>query len=162
MTEPTEPTEPTQEPPAKIKKSRSPEQLEVLAKARAKAVEVRKANALLRKQEKDIERQEKEHKLKERKERVAKYKPPQEEEVIKEDYIEPVKVKKERKKKVVVVEESDTSSDEEEVVVVRKKKERVPAPPKPAPKPVPSIQDVRRLKAQQNYNSLYKTMFKLN
>ena len=161
MTEPTEATEPTQEPPAKIKKSRSPEQLEVLAKARAKAVEVRKANALLRKQEKDIERQEKEHKLKERKERVAKYKPPQEEEVVKEDYVEPVKVKKERKKKVVVVEESESSDDEEEVVVVRKKK-AVPATPKPAPKPVPTIQDVRRLKAQQNYNSLYKSMFKLN
>ena len=153
MTDPTEPTEPIQEPPTKIKKSRSPEQLEVLAKARAKAVEVRKANALLRKQEKDIERQEKEHKLKERKERVAKYKAPQEEEVVKEDYIEPVKV---RKKKVVVVEES--SSDEEEVVVVRKKK---PPPQKQQQqRSVPEI-DYRKLKAQHNYNTLYKQMFSL-
>ena len=56
MTEPTEPTLSTEETPAKIKKTRSPEQLEVLAKARAKAIEVRKSNALLRKQEKEIEK----------------------------------------------------------------------------------------------------------
>lgn len=155
MTEPTEPTVPTEEPPTKIKKSRTPEQLEVLAKARAKALEVRKANALLRKQEKDIERQEKALKLKERKERVANYKKPQEEEVVQEEYVEPP-APKVRKKKVVVVEES--SSDEEEVVVVRKKKERrVPVAPAPAQPKV----DVRKLMAQRNYNNLYNSMFKL-
>ena len=163
MTEPTEDIEPTVVKPSKVKKTRSPEQLEVLAKARAKAMEVRKANAELRKQEKDIEKAEKEQKLKERKAKVEKYnKPPVEEVVEQEVYVEPKVIKKKvpKKKKVIVVEqsESESSSDEEEVMVIKKKKK--PPPQQQQPKAVPQI-DYRKLKAQQNYNTLYKQMFSL-
>tara|TARA_R100000935_G_scaffold15780_1_gene31582 strand:+ start:6575 stop:7057 length:483 start_codon:yes stop_codon:yes gene_type:complete len=160
MTDPIEEIEPVVEKPSKVKKTRSPEQLEVLAKARAKAMEVRKANAELRKQEKDIEKAEKEQKLKERKAKVDKYNKPV---VEQEDYVEPIVIKKKapKKKKIIVVEESDSeSSDEEEVVIVKKKKKPI-VRTETIRQPVPQI-DQRKLKAQKNYNTLYKQMFSLS
>lgn len=158
MTDPTEEIEPVVVKPIKVKKTRSPEQLEVLAKARARAMEVRKANAELRKQEKDIEKDEKEQKLKERKAKVERYKKPV---VEQEDYVEPKIKKTKKKKKVIVVEESssddDTSSDEEDVVIIKKKKKEPPTARRPEP-----VADPRKLKAQKNYNSLYKQMFSTN
>ncbi len=146
----TEATEPTQEIP-KVKKSRTPEQLEVLAKARQKALEVRKANAELRKKEKEIELKEKENKIKERKKKIEEYEEPEPEP-------EPVKIKKSKKK--IVIEESESES-EEEVVVVKKKKpvKRIVEPDEPIRR-VPREIDFKKLESRKNYRDLYEKMFK--
>ena len=63
----------TEQPKPKVKKTRTPEQLEALARAREKALEIRKQNAELRKAEKEIAKHEKEESIKVRKEKVKNY-----------------------------------------------------------------------------------------
>ena len=137
MTEPTEEDKTDDEsetqPLIKPKKVRSPEQLEVLKKAREKALEIRRENAKLRRAEKEIQRREKENKLNDRKEKVAKY---EQETVAKAPRI---------KKKKKVVYESESSESEEEEVVPKKKKKK---PKEPKPK-----------QTNDNYAKLYNQMF---
>ena len=139
MTEPTEEDKTDDEsetqPLIKPKKVRSPEQLEVLKRAREKALEIRRENAKLHKAEKEIERREKETKLNDRKEKVAKYE--------QETVATAPRIKK--KKKVVYVEESESSESEEEEVVSKKKRKE---PKKVEPK-----------KTNDNYAKLYNQMF---
>jgi len=156
MTEPTE-EKIVVEKKVKEKKPRTEAQLAILSAARAKALEVRKANAELRQQEKEIAKAEKTKALDERRKKVADYKKPKEPETEPEvEYHNPPVVKKKKKKKVVVVEESESSSSEEEVVVVKKKKEK-----KKVVQQEPQFtkeQLHKRAIAQRNYNKVYRQM----
>lgn len=155
--------------PKKVKKTRTPEQLEALARAREKALEIRKQNAELRKAEKELAKQEKEQNIKERKERVKKLLKEEPIKEVEEDTPDPEppapKPKaKPKKKKVIVVEESESESEEEEVVVVKKKKApkaRVAERPPPINQETREerLKQFRRKKAEQNYDNLYKQMF---
>jgi len=150
-------------------KARSPQQLEILAKARAKAQIVRAENADLKRKEKELAKAEKEKEKADRKksitERYAKLKdPPLEAEPYESDDTEVVeqppkpkpkpKVKK-TKKRVVVVPQSESESEDEEVVYVaapRKKKapkERVVYAPENPPAP------------PDPFNGMYEKMFRL-
>jgi hypothetical protein len=166
-------------PPPKAKSKRTPEQLEALAKAREKALQIRKENAELRKAEKQIEKEQKEAKIEERKEKVKNYKkkelipsqvstpniPPVEEEEIEEVEIQKPKPKPKKKKKVIIVESSD--SEEEEVVMVKKKKEKklpskIPIDRTSAPPQLTTTEkllQMRKAKAQANYNKMYSDIF---
>ena len=104
-------SEPTQAKIIKEKKPRSEEQLAVLAEARKKASSVRAENAMLRKQERDME---KDLKAKAKEERMAK-----------------VKAHQESKKKPVVELQPETDfmeeeESEDEEIVVRKKPKAKP------------------------------------
>jgi len=155
-------------------KTRSPQQLEILAKARAKAQIVRKENAELKRKEKELTKAEKEKEKADRKksitERYAKLKDPPKEpleteeyesddtEVVEQPVVKPKpkpKVKK-TKKRVVVVPQSESDTDEEEEVVYvaapRKKKapkERVVYAPEHSPAP------------PDPFGGMYEKMFKL-
>ena len=142
----------TEQPKPKVKKTRTPEQLEALARAREKALEIRKQNAELRKAEKEIAKHEKEESIKVRKEKVKNYlkKEPVKEVVEEEEPPEepepepkPKPKAKPKKKKVIVVEESESESEEEEeIVVVKKPRAKKVAPqPKPVAPPVVSRED---------------------
>ena len=155
--------------PKKVKKTRTPEQLEALARAREKALEIRKQNAELRKAEKELAKQEKEQNIKERKERVKKLLKEEPIKEVEEDTPDPdpepptPKPKaKPKKKKVIVVEESE-SEEEEEVVVVKKKAPKARVAERPPPINQESreerLKQFRKHKAEQNYNNLYKQMF---
>ena len=102
---------------------RSEAQLEILARARVKALEVRKQNALKRQQEK-----------------VAESKKPVEVEVekseetpvveeVEEEIVEVIKKPKKKKKQIVRYIEQDSSSSEEDIVYVSRSRK-----PKPKPK----------------------------
>jgi len=151
-------------------KTRSPEQLAILAQARVKAQAVRSENAKLKSQERELEKlekqQEKENRKKNVTERMAKLKgtvetepehePVEEEE---EPLPKPIKkpIKKKPKQKIVEVSDSD-SEDEEQIVYIKKSKpkkvvyrEERPVPAEP-PKPV-----YRHIRAE--HADLYKRMF---
>ena len=165
-------SEPTEQPPQvnlKTKKTRTPEQLEVLSKAREKALQIRKENAKLRQAEKQIEKDKKSKELLARKQKVEEYNNPKETPEPEPVEIEPEtpkvvkritkeKPKKEKKKKIIYVEES-SESEEEEIVYVKKSKpkkeileplERVEGF-KPPPKP--------KSKGQTNYEQMMKNTF---
>ena len=160
-------SEPPEQPPInlKTKKTRTPEQLEVLSKAREKALQIRKENAKLRQAEKQIEKDKKSKELMMRKQKVAEYNNPKE---ISEPEPEPeppkeikriskeFQKKKEKKKKIIYVEES-SESEEEEIVYVKKSKPKareLPQQPlEPQPKALP------KSKGQMNYEQIYKNTF---
>ena len=162
-------TEPT-EPPVnlKTKKTRTPEQLEVLAKAREKALQIRKENAKLRQAEKQIEKDKKSKELMMRKQKVEEYNNPKEisepepepepKEIkrISKEFQKKVEIKKEKKKKIIYVEES-SESEEEEIVYVKKSKPKAhkeqPLEPQGVEKPKP------KSKGQMNYEQIYKNTF---
>ena len=154
--------EPAEEKKVKEKKPRTEAQLAILSAARAKALEVRKANAELRNQEKEIVKAEKTKALEERKKKVADYGKPKEPEPEPEpevEYHNPPVVKKKKKKKVVVVEESESSSsEEEEVVVVKKKKKKPVVVQEDRPPQFTKEQLHKRAIAQRNYNKVYSQM----
>lgn len=158
MTEPTE--EIIVEKKVKEKKPRTEAQLAILKAAREKALEVRKANAELRSQEKEIVKAEKTKALEERKKKVADYGKPKEPEPEPEiEYHNPPVVKKKKKKKVVVVEESESSSSEEEEVVVVKKKKKKPVVVQEERQPQFTKEQLhKRAIAQRNYNKVYSQM----
>ena len=149
----------------KTKKTRTPEQLEVLSKAREKALQIRKENAKLRQAEKQIEKDKKSKELMMRKQKVAEYNSPKE---ISDPEPEPeppkeikriskeFQKKKEKKKKIIYVEES-SESEEEEIVYVKKSKPKareLPQQPlEPQPKALP------KSKGQMNYEQIYKNTF---
>ena len=124
------------------KKERSEAQLAALAAAREKAYEVRKANAALRKQEREVEAAALKDLVKERRERVHKehkqlvqQEEPEPEEDDEEELVEETRVVKKRRKKppirrrVVVVEESDEEEvPEEDVTEVHVPKPKPPDP----------------------------------
>lgn len=145
----------------KEKKPRTEAQLAILSAARAKALEVRKANADLRNQEKEIVKEQKTKAIEERKKKVADYRKPKEpEEEPEVEYHNPPVVKKKKKKKVIVVEESDSSSSEEEEVIVVKKpkaKKKAAEPELKAPQ-FTQEQLRKRALAQKNYNKVYQQM----
>ena len=153
----------TEQPKPKVKKTRTPEQLEALSRAREKALEIRKQNAELRKAEKEIAKHEKEESIKVRKEKVKNYlkKEPVKEVVEEEPDPEPPKPKaKPKKKKVIVVEESESESEEEEIVVVKKPRAKKVAPvAQPPVSREDKIKQFRKKKAENNYDNLYKQMF---
>ena len=148
-------------PPAEVKKGKkgmrksvpaTPERLEILARAREKALEVRKANAEAR--GKGKEREEARQKAEQnRKEADDKFNQRVEEEIqkrmgklhldkINEVVDEKIKAKTPRKPKKKIVYEEESSSSEEEVIVRRRKPRKTiveaPAPaPAPAPEPKP-------------------------
>mgnify|MGYP003646938105 CR=1 FL=1 len=161
MTEPTEEII-VAEKKVKEKKPRTEAQLAILSAARAKALEVRKANAELRNQEKEIVKAEKTKALEERKKKVADYGKPKDPEPEPEvEYHNPPVVKKKKKKKVVVVEESESSSsEEEEVVVVKKKKKKVKEVVVQEDRPPQFTKEQlhKRAIAQRNYNKVYSQM----
>ena len=148
----------------KTKKTRTPEQLEVLSKAREKALQIRKENAKLRQAEKQIEKDKKSKELMMRKQKVAEYNSPKE---ISDPEPEPeppkeikriskeFQKKKEKKKKIIYVEES-SESEEEEIVYVKKskpKKEILEPQERTSEKPKP------KSKGQMNYEQIYKNTF---
>jgi len=122
------------------KNQKTPAQLELLAKARVRALEVRKENTALRAKQREIDQLQK---MKERQAIEEKHK-----ELLKasepetqfdmepepEPSSEPPKAKA-KKKKIIVVEESESDS-EEEVVMVKKKK-KTPAAPQQVSQLVP-------------------------
>ena len=143
--------------PTGNKSIRSPEQLLVLAKAREKAIQVRKFNAVAKKAEKDIILIDK---LNVKKGIRAKHKELLDPETLPSIPIVPVSLpiepiepsialdpngKKVKTKKIKVVEESD--SDEEEIVYIKKAKKPVKPKkivyisdddePEPPPRPLP-------------------------
>jgi len=151
-------SEPTSE--AKPKRERSDEQKRVLEEARIKALEVRKANAELRRKERDLEKRRKEADLEARRKAVeeaeramqpeAKAKPPEPEpaeppkkepepepeEEEEEEEIVVVKKRKPKKKVKKIVYVSATDTDDDEVATIRHTKppprERSP-PQRPQP-----------------------------
>ena len=163
-------SEPPEQPPInlKTKKTRTPEQLEVLSKAREKALQIRKENAKLRQAEKQIEKDKKSKELMMRKQKVAEYNNPKEisepepepepKEIkrISKEFQKKVEIKKEKKKKIIYVEES-SESEEEEIVYVKKSKPKareLPQQPlEPQPKALP------KSKGQMNYEQIYKNTF---
>lgn len=165
-------SEPTEDPPKpinlKVKKTRTPEQLEVLSKAREKALEIRKENAKLRQAEKQIEKDKKSKEILARKQKVEEYNNPKEEpipepEIVveKETIKRIVKPKKEKKKKIIYVEES-SESEEEEIVYVKKSKPKkqevlqsIERPPQEGFKPPPQP----KTKGQMNYEALLGNTF---
>jgi hypothetical protein len=153
-------------------KSRSPEQLAILAQARIKAQAVRSENAKLKSQERELAKLEKDKEKENRKknvtDRMAKLKgtPEPEEGSIEEEAIEeeaepapkPIKkTKKKPKQKIVEVSDSEDSEEEEIVYIKKAKPKRVvyreerPVPVEP-PKPV-----YRHIRAE--HADLYKRMF---
>ena len=124
------------------KKERSEAQLAALAAAREKAYEVRKANAALRKQEREVEAAALKDLVKERRERVHKEhkqlvqqeEPEPEEDEEEPELVEETRVVKKRKKppirrRVVVIEESDEEEvPEEDVTEVHVPKPKPPDP----------------------------------
>jgi len=167
MTEPTELTDPVEVSQKKVKKTRSPEQLEVLAKAREKALQIRRENAELRKAEKDIDKEEKATKLKERRNKVENYnkqKSSQLEEVPEVARKEPSKIKsKKPKKKVLIIEESESESEEEEVIVVKKPKAKKKEDDKPEQITNEQKEKIyKRHLRRDNYNNLYNSLFRMN
>ena len=140
-----------QEPSIKVKKERTPAQLEHLRLAREKALQVRKANAELKKKEREVDRAELEQKKKARVDAVEtaykqlKGEEPKAEENDAGDEEEEVeyvyeKKPKKKKKRVVVVQQSD--SEDEEVEVVLPKRREVP-------------------KVDERRDAMYKKMFGL-
>ena len=134
----------------------TPERLEILARAREKALEVRKANAAARGKGKEREeaKQKAEHNRKEADERFNKK---VEEEIqkrmgkihldkINEVVDEKIKAKTPRKPKKKIIYEEESSSSEEEVIVRRRKPRKtiVEAAPEPAPAPEPKPPPVER------------------
>ena len=154
MTEATEPVEDRSDSDSEVcalkpKKTRSPEQLEVLKKAREKALQIRKENAKLRKAEKDIEKEKKDNDLKERKAKVAEH--TRGAEIETEEVI--VKQKKPlKKKKIIYVQESESESEDEIVIVKKRERTRGVRPTTVAP---------AKQKSKENYSRLYKQMFTL-
>ena len=162
-----EPTEPTEKINLKTKKIRTPEQLEVLAKAREKALQIRKENAKLRQAEKQIEKDKKAKELMARKQKVKEYlepvpdpepvepEPPKEIKRIPKVPVQRTVPKKEKKKKIKYVEvEESSESEEEEIVYVKKSKpkERTVAPKERVDPKVPT-------KGQENYKKLMESTF---
>jgi hypothetical protein len=114
------------EPPKKVLSVEKLKQLEI---ARAKANEVRKANAELKHKEKMIKTIEHE----ERKQQVeTKFK-----ELAKPKVEEPVVVRKPKKEKKIVYVEESSSDDEPEVVYIKKKK-----PPRQEPRQEPEVESM--------------------
>ena len=130
----------------------TPERLEILARAREKALQVRKANAEARGKGKERE-EAKQRAEKNKKEADDKFNQKVEEEIqkrmgklhldkINEVVEEKIKSKTPRKPKKKIVYEEESSSSEEEVIVRRRKPRKTiveaPAPaPEPEPKPPP-------------------------
>ena len=123
------------------KKERSESQLAYLAAARVKALSVRKENAALRKQEREVEAAALKDLVKERRERVHKehkqlvQEEPEPEDDDEEELVEETRVVKKKRKKppirrrVVVVEESDDEDvPEEDVTEVHVPKAKPPDP----------------------------------
>jgi hypothetical protein len=114
--------------PKKGEKVINEEQLEKLAMARKKALEVRRANKDIKDKEKELIKLEKEDKRKDLDNKIsARKQPPQdivgnEVNIPKENLEIVVKDKPKPKKKVKYVYEDETDSSDEEVVVVKKKK----------------------------------------
>ena len=136
----------------KVKKSRSPAQLETLSRAREKALVVRMQNAEMRRKQSEVDRaaatavkRQRVEKLQREYDAVVETATPQRavDHTSDEEVVERV-VKRPKKKRVIVVEES-SSDDEIEV--------RLPKPKKFAPPP-----DVK----QQRYNRLYEKMFAID
>lgn len=142
-----------QEPSIKVKKERTPAQLEHLRLAREKALQVRKANAELKKKEREVDRAELEQKKKARVDAVeTAYKqlkgvePKAEENDAgdEEEEVEYVYEKKPKKKKKRVVVVQQTDSEDEVEVVLPKRREAQPE----------KVTDPRR-------DAMYKKMFGL-
>ena len=139
----------------------TPERLEILARAREKALEVRKANAAAR--GKGKEREEKKEKAEQnKKEAEDKFNQKVEEEIqkrmgklhldkINEVVDEKIKTKTPRKPKKKVVYEDESSSSEEEVIVRRRKpRKTIVEAPAPAPEPAPPPPPPPRIDPYQN------------
>lgn len=169
---------PTQ-PPVEAKKGKkgmrksvpaTPERLEILARAREKALAVRKANAEAR--GKGKEREEAKQKADQnRKEADEKFNQKVEEEIqkrmgklhldkINEVVEEKIKTKTPRKPKKKIVYEDESSSSEEEVIVRRRKPRKtiVEAPaPAPAPPPVERQEPIQQPRIDP-YQNLLRTV----
>lgn len=148
----------------KTKKPRTTEQLEVLSKAREKALQIRQENAKLRQAEKKIEKDKKTKEVELRKQKVEEYnKPKVPEPVILEpepkEEVVVKKIKKQKPKKIVYVEESESEEEEEpEIVYVKKPKKKVPVEPKERIEGFVEPPKVKT-KGQQNYEKIYFETF---
>ena len=175
-----EETPPEPEPVKKGKKGMrksvpaTPERLEILARAREKALEVRKANAEARGKGK-IREEAKQKAEANKKEAEDKFNKKVDEEVQKrmkelnlEKTDQPEKTPRKPRKKKVVYEESSSESEEE--IIVRKRRPRktiiqkvveqpapAPAPP-PAPEPTPEPPPVQRQQEINPYQNLLRTI----
>ena len=145
---------------------RTPQQNEILAKAREKAKLVRAENAKLKQQEKELVKAEKEAKKKDIQERYKKLKGVPEV-VDDEDEVEvPVrrtdpkpKVKK-TKKKIVEISDSEEEEEEEEIIYVKKQKKKPPVKKKVIYQEEPEIPahipiDPRQERFDRMYNNLF-------
>ena len=125
--------------PTKIPRERSEAQKIALSKAREKAMEVRSANADLRKKQKAIDAAAKERSKKEVEEKFdALHKPapevPQTEaEEVEEEVVYEPKPKKKVKRRVVVVQPESSSEEEEVEVQLPRKKKTKPTEPEVNP-----------------------------
>jgi hypothetical protein len=129
--------------PAKGSKVEDPVILERLAKAREKAIEVRRMHAEEKKKIKLVAEVEHQAKVKDATEKLVVYAAP----------------KKELKVKVEV--ESESSSDEEEEVVIVKKK-KSPPPQQQPPQPIQRQQPPQRPQLtpqQRQYLKTYRSLF---
>ena len=160
---------PNLETKSKRKHIMTPERLEALARAREKALEVRRANTEAR--GKKVVREEAKHRAEKNKQDAdAKFRDAVnarvEEELskrmnqmnmdkINELLDEKLKVIKPKSKKKVVYEETETESEAETVKVVRKKKPKEPEPPPPPP--MPQQQEIQQ--PQMNPNQLQLNQF---
>ena len=131
--------------PAKGSKVEDPVVLERLAKAREKAVEVRRQHAEEKKKIKLVAEVEHQAKVKDATEKLVVYTAP---------------------KKEVVVESESSSSDEEEVVIVKKKKIKSPPPIEKQqsevirrPQSQPQPQRPQLTPHQRQYLKIYRNLF---
>ena len=159
---------PNLETKSKRKHIMTPERLEALARAREKALEVRRANTEAR-GKKVVREEAKQRAEKNKLDADAKFRDAVnarvEEELskrmnqmnmdkINELLDEKLKAIKPKSKKKVVYEETETESDAETVKVVRKKKPKEPEPPPP---PMPQQQEIQQ--PQMNPNQLQLNQF---
>ena len=149
----------------------TPERLEILARAREKALQVRKANAEARGKGKERE-EAKQRAEKNKKEADDKFNQKVEEEIqkrmgklhldkINEVVDEKIKAKTPRKPKKKIVYEEESSSSEEEVIV-RRRKPRKTIVEAPAPAPAPAPPPIERQEPIQQkidpYQNLLRTV----
>ena len=162
---------PNLETKSKRKHIMTPERLEALARAREKALEVRRANTEAR-GKKVVREEAKQRAEKNKLDADAKFRDAVnarvEEELskrmnqmnmdkINELLDEKLKAIKPKSKKKVVYEETETESDAETVKVVRKKKPKEPEPPPPPP--MPQQQEINVQQPQMNPNQLQLNQF---
>lgn len=139
----------------------TPERLEMLARAREKALEVRRANAEAR--GKGVAREQAKQKAVENKKKADEmFNKRVEEEIQKrmgtklnemiEEKLKDIQPKKQSKKKIIY-EDTETESEAEVIKVVRKKKpvKELPPPQEPVREPVKELPEPPPIKRQNNY-----------